>query len=174
MNDLKGLIRSIPDFPKPGIEFRDLTTLFLDAKGFRQTVEALASPFRNNGVDMVVGVESRGFILAAPVAISLGIGFVPIRKEGKLPGQTIGVAYTLEYGEDRLEIHSDALRKGMRVLLVDDLLATGGTMEAACKLVNHFGCEVVGCSFVVELTDLKGRDKLKPHPVYSVLSYEGD
>ncbi|MDH5751244.1 MAG: adenine phosphoribosyltransferase [Deltaproteobacteria bacterium] len=174
MDELKALIRTIPDFPKPGIEFRDLTTLFLDPTGLRKTVEALAAPYRNDSIDMVAGVESRGFILAAPIAIELGTGFVPVRKEGKLPGETVGVEYTLEYGEDHLEIHSDALKPGMRVLMVDDLLATGGTMEAAVKLVERMGCKVAACAFVVELVDLHGRKKLTSHRVDSLITFEGE
>jgi len=173
MDHLRALIRTIPDFPEPGIEFRDLTTLFLDAEGFRATVQALADQYRAAEIDMVLGVESRGFILAAPLAVALGTGFVPIRKPGKLPGETFGVEYTLEYGEDRLEIHKDALPLGARVLMVDDLLATGGTLEAACKLVERMGCEVVGCAVVVELVDLKGRERLKPHRVTNLIEFNG-
>lgn len=172
--DLKSLIRTIPDFPKPGIEFRDLTTLFLHGEGFRRTIGALAERYGNEKIDMICGVESRGFILGAPLAVQLGLGFVPIRKEGKLPGETIGVEYTLEYGEDRLEVHNDALQAGMNVLVVDDLLATGGTMEAACKLVEIMGARVGGCAFAVELVDLKGRDRLTGYDVYSLVSFEGD
>lgn len=174
MEHLKALIRTIPDFPSPGIQFRDLTTLFLHGEGFRETVRALADQHRNDAVDMVVGVESRGFILAAPLAVELGLGFVPVRKPGKLPGETLSVEYTLEYGADRLEMHSDALQAGMRVLMVDDLLATGGTMAAACRLVEQVGCTVAGCSFVVELPDLKGRDKLAGYDVRSLLAFEGE
>jgi adenine phosphoribosyltransferase len=174
MEQLKSLVRTIPDFPRPGIQFRDLTTLFLNAEGFQACVQAIAEPWRNQDIEMVVGVESRGFILAAPVALALGTGFVPIRKPGKLPGETFGVEYTLEYGEDRLEIHKDALGMGTRVLMVDDLLATGGTMEAACRLVERIGCEVAGCAFVVELADLHGRDRLQPHKITRVMAFEGE
>ena len=173
MDQLKGLIRTIPDFPSQGIAYRDLTTLFLDPAGFSRAVKAISDQYRNHEIDMVIGVESRGFILAAPVAIELNLGFVPVRKPGKLPGETFGVEYTLEYGEDRLEIHRDALPMGARVLIVDDLLATGGTMEAACKLVSRIGCEIVGCAFVVELTDLKGRDKLDGFNITNLVEFEG-
>ena len=174
MDEIKSLIRTIPDFPKDGIEFRDLTTLFLDAKGFERVVNVLAERHADEPFDMIVGVESRGFIIGAPLAVNMGKGFVPVRKPGKLPGATIGVEYKLEYGVDRLEMHADALAGGARVLMVDDLLATGGTMEAACKLVEQIGGEVVGCSFIVELPDLKGRDKLTRFPVHSLIEFEGD
>ena len=175
MEDLKSLIRTIPDFPKPGIEFRDITTLLLNPEGLRKTVAAIASEYKGEKLDMVCGVESRGFILGAPVALELGVGFVPVRKEGKLPGETHGVEYTLEYGEDRLEIHVDALKPGMRVLMVDDLLATGGTMEAACKLVEKIGCEIIGCAFVVELPDLHGRKRINPpHRITSLVEFNGE
>ena len=174
MQPFKSLIRTITDFPQPGIQFRDLTTLFLHAEGFKSAVGAITEQWQAKEIDMVVGVESRGFILAAPVALGLNKGFVPIRKPGKLPGETFGVEYTLEYGEDRLEIHKDALGIGARVLMVDDLLATGGTMEAACRLVERIGCEVVGCAFVVELIDLKGRDRLKQYPITNLVEFEGD
>jgi len=174
MNPFKSLIRTIPNFPQPGIQFRDLTTLFQNPQGFRDSVKALAEQWRHADIEMVVGVESRGFILAAPVALELGTGFVPIRKPGKLPGETFGVEYTLEYGENRLEIHRDALGMGTRVLMVDDLLATGGTMEAACRLVERLGCQVLGCAFVVELVDLKGRDRLSQYKLTNLVEYEGE
>ena len=173
MDKLKSLIRTIPDFPQPGVEFRDLTTLFSDPTGFKDAIGAIAAEYREQNIEMVVGVESRGFIMAAPLAVELGTGFVPIRKPGKLPGETYGVEYTLEYGQDRLEIHRDALGIGMRILMVDDLLATGGTMEAACKLVERIGCEVVGCAFVAELIDLKGREKLPNYPLFNLVTFEG-
>lgn len=174
MDELKSLIRAIPDFPKKGIEFRDLTTLFLDGPGFGRVVKLLAEKHADESFDMIAGVEARGFIIGAPLAFHMGKGFVTIRKPGKLPGATVSVEYKLEYGVDRLEVHTDSLEKGKRVLMVDDLLATGGTMEAACRLVEQIGGEVVGCSFVVELTDLKGRDKLTRYPVHSLFEYEGD
>ena len=174
MEHIKSLIRTIPDFPQPGIQYRDLTTLFLDPTGFRQSVEAMVAQWERTPIDMIVGVESRGFIIAAPMAMAMNLGFVPVRKPGKLPGETFGVEYTLEYGEDRLEIHRDALAMGARVLLVDDLLATGGTMEAACRLVERIGCEVVGCAFLVELPDLNGRRRLKQYKLTSLVAFEGD
>lgn len=174
MDEIKSLIRTIPDFPKAGIDFRDLTTLFLDGPGFGRVVNVLAEKHADEPFDMIAGVESRGFIIGAPLAINLGKGFVTVRKPGKLPGATISVEYDLEYGVDRLEVHADALEKGARVLMVDDLLATGGTMEAACRLVEQIGGEVVGCSFVVELPDLKGREKLTRFPVHSLIEFEGD
>ena len=174
MDHIKSLIRTIPNFPKPGIEFRDLTTLFLHPTGFQDVIDIMAKEFKNQKIDMLAGVESRGFILAAPLAVALGKGFVPVRKPGKLPGPKIGVEYTLEYGVDRLEIHTDALTKGMRVLVVDDLLATGGTMEAACRLIEQVGGEVAGCAFVVELVDLKGRNRLKNYPIYRMVEFEGE
>lgn len=174
MNDFKSLIRTIPDFPKAGIQFRDLTTLFLHPSGFQNSVRTMADAYRDQEIDMIAGVESRGFILGAPMALELGLGFVPVRKQGKLPGETHQVDYTLEYGEDRLEIHVDALKPGMRVLIVDDLLATGGTMEAACKLVEGVGCQIAGCAFLVELVDLNGRSKIHPHPITSLVEFDGE
>ena len=174
MKQIKSLIRTIPDFPKRGIEFRDLTTLFLHPEGFERTIDQLARQYSDHKIDMVVGIESRGFIVAAPLAVSMGKGFVPVRKPGKLPGASIGVEYQLEYGVDRLEIHADALQQGARVLMVDDLLATGGTMEAACKLVEKLGGEVVACAFVVELVDLNGRGRLHRYPVSALVEFEGD
>ncbi len=174
MDEIRALIRTIPDFPKRGIAFRDLTTLFLHPSGFGKVVEAMAKPFRDDSIDMVVGVESRGFIIGAPVALALATGFVPVRKPGKLPGETFAVEYTLEYGVDRLEIHSDALGPAQRVLMVDDLLATGGTMEAACRLVEQTGAEVAACSFVVELVDLKGRERIDRYPISNLFEFEGE
>ena len=174
MDHLKSLIRTIPDFPKPGIQFRDLTTLFQNPAGLRETVEALAAPYKTRNIDMVVGIESRGFILGAPIAMELGKGFVPVRKPGKLPGKTHGVDYTLEYGTDRLEIHADALERGARVLVVDDLLATGGTMEATCKLLDSLGCKVESCAVVVELVDLKGRQRLGGQDIFRLIEFEGE
>ena len=174
MDEIKTLIRTIPNFPKAGIEFRDLTTLFLDSIGFQRTISLLSDPYRDQKVDMIVAVESRGFIMGAPMAVELGVGFVPVRKPNKLPGARIGVEYQLEYGTDQLEIHTDALVKGARVLMVDDLLATGGTMEAACRLVEQVGGEVIGCAFVVELIDLKGREKLTKYPIHKLVEFEGD
>ena len=174
VQDLKKLIRTIPDFPNPGIMFRDLTTLFLHPEGFRDCVQEMAAAHRDVKIHMVVGIESRGFILAAPVAIELGVGFVPMRKPGKLPGEKLGVEYTLEYGTDRLEIHANALRPGMHVLIVDDLIATGGTIRAACNLVEQVGSTVAGVACLVELVDLKGRDHIAEYPYYHLIEFEGE
>jgi len=170
--DLQGLIRAIPDFPKQGIVYRDITTLLSDAQGLSRAVTAMAAPFRDSGIDVVIGIESRGFILGAPVALELGCGFVPIRKEGKLPSQTVRQEYALEYGEAAIEMHRDALQPGQRVLLVDDVLATGGTMVAACQLVAELGAEVAGICFLVELLGLKGRSRLGEHHIESIVAYD--
>lgn len=161
MENLKRLIRSIPDYPKPGIIFRDVTTLLRDAAGFEQAVVALAKPFEGEQIDAVAGIEARGFILGGAVADRLGCGFIPIRKKGKLPWKTIGQDYTLEYGVDAIEIHEDAIGQGERILIVDDLIATGGTAEAAVKLVRRSGGTVAGAAFIIDLPDLKGLAKLK-------------
>ncbi len=174
MDRIKALIRTIPDFPRQGVQFRDLTTLFLHGAGFRLVIDALAEQYADHPVDLIGGVESRGFVLAAPLAYRLGKGFVLIRKPGKLPGERVGVEYALEYGTDRLEIHVDAIPEGKRVLLVDDLLATGGTMEAACRLVEQVGGLVHGCAFVVELPELKGRDRLTKYPLFKLVDFAGD
>ena len=171
MDHLKSRIRHVPDFPKPGILFYDITTLLADPAGFRETIDALATPFLGQGIDRVVGIESRGFILAAAVADRLGAGFVPIRKPGKLPSTTIGESYALEYGTDALEIHDDALGPGHRVLLLDDVLATGGTARAAVNLVQRLGSTLHAAAFLIELDFLKGRDKLAGTTVSSVLHY---
>jgi adenine phosphoribosyltransferase len=168
---LKMMIRHVPDFPKPGILFYDITTLLRDPAGFRLAVEAVASPYHGQAVDLVVGVESRGFILGAAVADRLGVGFVPVRKPGKLPSKTIRATYSLEYGTDSLEIHSDAVDRGQRVLIVDDLLATGGTARATADLVRQLGGFVVGVAFLIELADLKGRSRLAGEALHVVLTY---
>lgn len=171
MENLKTKIRHVPDFPKPGILFYDITTLLSDRQGFRDTVDALAAPYRDQRIEQVVGIESRGFILGAAVAGLLGSGFVPIRKPGKLPSKAFREDYALEYGTDGLEIHEDAVTRGQRVLVVDDVLATGGTAKAAASLVRRLGAELVGLSFLIELNVLHGRDKLAGDEVYSVLQY---
>ncbi len=158
---VRDYIRTIVDFPKEGILFRDVTTLFADARGFRMAIDQLLSPYAGQRIDKVAGLEARGFILGGAVAHQLSTGFVPIRKKGKLPGPTIAQDYALEYGEAVMEIHDDALQPGERVLIVDDLLATGGTCEAGIKLIERLGAEVVGCAFVVDLPDLGGRRKLE-------------
>lgn len=170
--DLQSLIRAIPDFPKPGIVFRDITTLLGDPAGLRCGVEAMAAPFREAGVEAVVGIESRGFILGAPIALELNCGFVPIRKEGKLPADTLRQAYALEYGEAVIEVHRDAVASGQRVLLVDDVLATGGTMAAACELMGELGAQIVGLCFLVELLGLDGRRGLSDYRIESIVSYD--
>jgi adenine phosphoribosyltransferase len=171
METLKAKIRHVPDFPKPGILFYDITTLLNDAQGFRDMIDALAAPYADRGVEQVVGIESRGFILGAAVANALNAGFVPIRKPGKLPSKTHREDYALEYGTDCLEIHCDAFASGQKVLLVDDVLATGGTAKAASGLVRRVGGELIGISFLIELSFLNGRAKLTDERVYSVLQY---
>jgi len=170
--DLKQKIRTIPDFPEPGILFRDITTLLSDAEALNETIERFAEHYKNEKIDVVVGVESRGFIIGTPLAIRMGLGFIPIRKAGKLPGPTHGVDYDLEYGKDRVEVHQDAIPEGSHVLLVDDLIATGGTIEGSAKLVKKVGGLIVGYAFVIELTDLKGRERLQ-EPVFSLIEFEG-
>ena len=171
VEDLKAAIREIPDWPKKGILFYDVTTLLKKPRCFEQTVDALIEPYKGKHVDMVVGMEARGFIFAPPVAYGLKAGFIPVRKPGKLPSATFKASYALEYGTDSLEIHQDAIEPGQRVLIVDDLIATGGTAKAVAELVEKMGGIVVGLSFVVELTFLKGRDKLAKYDVNSILRY---
>lgn len=174
INQVKDKIRSIPDFPKPGILFRDITTALKDAETLKQMIDFICDNFQGEKIDYIVGLESRGFIFGMPIAYKLDAGFIPIRKPNKLPGKTLKEAYTLEYGIDSLEIHEDALQPGDKVLIIDDLLATGGTCAAACNLVTRTGAEIIGCAFVIELVDLKGRDKLpKDTKVLSMVEYEG-
>lgn len=161
MNTVRDYIRTIVDFPHEGILFRDVTTLFADPRGFRMAVDQMLHPYAGMQIDKVVGLEARGFILGGAIAHQLTLGFVPIRKKGKLPGATLSQAYTLEYGEAVMEVHDDAIQPGERVLLVDDLLATGGTAEAGIKLIERLGAEIVGCSFIVDLPELGGRQKLE-------------
>jgi adenine phosphoribosyltransferase len=165
LSDLKALIRTIPDYPKPGIMFRDVTTLLGDAQGFKAAIAQMAEPFRTQPVDAVAGIEARGFILGGAIADRLGCGFVPIRKKGKLPWKTIGQEYTLEYGVDVIEMHEDAIGKDERILIVDDLIATGGTAEAAVKLVRRSGGTIVGATFIIDLPDLGGAKLLKSHGI---------
>jgi adenine phosphoribosyltransferase len=172
--DLKAAIRSIPDFPKPGIMFRDITTLLADPAAFKEAVRRMAAPYKKGDVDVVVGAESRGFIFAAPIALALGAAMVPVRKKGKLPGKTASVTYALEYGTDTLEMHVDGMKPGARVLMVDDLLATGGTMAAACEMVTKAGGRIVGVEFLIELSFLPGRKKLADYPVRSQIVYENE
>lgn len=168
---LHRLIRDIPDFPKPGILFKDITPLLADPSGLALAVEFMANPFRTQNVDIVVGAESRGFIFGTAIAQSLSCGFVPVRKPGKLPSERKSITYALEYGTDTLEIHQDAIQPGQRVLMVDDLLATGGTMRACCDLVEGLGATIIGIAVLIELEFLNGREKLKPHEVSAVLRY---
>ena len=169
--DLKQFIRDIPDFPKPGILFRDITPLLGDAAALRESVRRLADPYREQGIEQVVAAEARGFIFAAPMAIELGAGFVPVRKPGKLPFSRHSFKYDLEYGSDTLEMHVDGVRSGSRVLVVDDLLATGGTVGACVKLLEKTGADIVACAFAIELVALGGAKTLAPHPVFSLLQY---
>jgi adenine phosphoribosyltransferase len=171
MDTLKARIRTVPDFPKPGILFYDITTLLGDPAGFRTTIDALSAPYKGQGISLVVGIESRGFILAAAVADRLGAGFCPIRKPGKLPAKTIKEAFSLEYGTDAIEIHEDAIQPGQRVLIVDDVLATGGTARAAVRLVRRLGGDLHGVAFLIELLALHGRAQLEGEKVRSVLQY---
>jgi adenine phosphoribosyltransferase len=174
--DIKQLIRTIPDHPKPGVQFRDITTLLLDPAGIRAAVEQLAAPFADSRVQKVAGVEARGFIFGLAVAMQLDVGFVPIRKPGKLPWETVGEDYELEYGTDRVEVHRDAIRPGESVLLVDDLIATGGTAAAAIRVIERVGGRVDACAFVIELPELGGRRRLETNGrrVLSICSFEGE
>ncbi len=172
MDHLKILIREVPDFPKAGINFYDITTLLKDADGLKQTIDALAAEYEGEQIDTVIGVESRGFIFAAPLAYHLGAGFVPVRKPKKLPAECVSVSYDLEYGQDTLEMHKDAVGEGHRVLIVDDLLATGGTAKAVVDLVERLGGNIVGLLFVVELDFLNGRAKFDGYNVQSLINYD--
>lgn len=171
MLDLREYIRDIPDFPKPGILFRDITPLLANAKALGQAVRQLAEPYYGQEIDAVVAVEARGFIFGAAVAREIGCGFVPIRKKGKLPFETTSITYGLEYGTDTIEMHIDALEKGGKVLMIDDLLATGGTMAASCALVEKMGADIVGLTFLIELLGLGGRERLSGYPIQSVIQY---
>jgi adenine phosphoribosyltransferase len=168
---LKDYIRDVPGFPKPGILFRDITPLLADKRALKETINLLSSKFKNKKIEVVVAAEARGFILGGAVAHKLNAGFAPVRKKGKLPWETYSADYSLEYGVDSLEIHKDAFKPGARVLILDDLLATGGTVKAIIDLVKQLGGEVIGICFLIELTDLRGRQKLKGYPVYSLIKY---
>ena len=176
MKTVEDYIRTIPDFPHEGIMFRDVTTLFSDPRGFRIAIDQLLHPYAGQPINKVVGLEARGFILGGAIAHQLSLGFIPIRKKGKLPGKTIEQDYTLEYGKATMEVHDDALQPGEKVLLVDDLLATGGTAEAGIKLIERMGAEVIGCAFVIDLPDLGGRARLEGlgMDVHALCSFEGD
>ena len=173
---IESLIRSIPDYPKKGVIFRDITTLLQDPSGFRRAVDELVQPFAGSNVHCVAGIEARGFILGGAVAHQLSTGFIPIRKKGKLPFDTIGQEYELEYGTDEVEIHTDAVNRGDQILLIDDLIATGGTACASVELIRHAGGEVMGCSFIVDLPDLGGRERLAKMdiPILTLCEFEGD
>ncbi len=175
VTDLKAAIRSIPDYPKPGIVFRDITTLLGDARAFRRAVDELVHPYAGGRIDKVVGIEARGFILGGAIAHQLSAGFVPIRKKGKLPHETVRIAYSLEYGVDEMEVHTDAIGTGERVILVDDLIATGGTAVAASRLLRQIGADIVAACFIIDLPDLGGADKLRDIgvPVRSLMAFEG-
>ena len=174
MDLIKSKIRTIPNFPKAGIMFRDITTLLADAKGFGEVINNLVAKYKNVDIDYVAGIESRGFIIGGALAKELGVGFIPIRKKGKLPAKVISEEYALEYGTDTIEIHEDALKKGDKVLLIDDLIATGGTALAAVKLIEKVGGEVVSCAFVIDLPELGGKAKLAPQDVYTIVEFEGE
>jgi adenine phosphoribosyltransferase len=171
VESLRAEIREVPGFPKPGILFYDITTLIKKPSAFKEAIDLMVEPFKDSKVDVVVGMESRGFIFSAPMAIALGAGFVPVRKLGKLPGETISVEYALEYGTNTLEIHKDAIGAGQRVLVVDDLLATGGTVLGTIELIRQLKAEIVGLSFLVELLFLKGRDRLSEYDIHSIVQY---
>ncbi len=174
-DEIKSLIRTIPDHPKPGILFRDITTLLADRAGFAAAIAALVAPYRGEKIDFVAGIEARGFIVGGAVALALGLGFVPIRKKGKLPARTVSQEYALEYGVDIIEMHADAVKPGERGLLVDDLIATGGTAIAALDLLRRVGAEVVAAAFIVDLPELGGAEKLARHacPVHTLVTFEG-
>lgn len=172
--NLKEHVRNVPDFPKPGIMFRDITPLLSHPRAFRETIGRMADHFRGRNITAIAAAEARGFIFAAPLALELNVGFVPVRKPGKLPFDTQAFHYELEYGTDSLEIHTDAFKKGDQVLLVDDLLATGGTINACARLAENSGAVIAGCAFAIELTFLRGRDKLPGYDVFSVIEYDGE
>jgi adenine phosphoribosyltransferase len=171
MADLKSLIREVPDFPKPGINFYDITTLLKNADGLRAVLDTMIARYKGAAIDQVVGIEARGYIFAPAVAYALGVGFVPVRKPGKLPSKTVDVEYALEYGTDRLQMHADAVTTGQNVLIIDDVLATGGTAAAVARLVEGQGAKVAGFGFVIELDFLPGRQKLAGYDIYSMLHY---
>lgn len=175
LTDLKSLVRTIPDYPKPGIMFRDVTTLFADPQGFKAAIAQIAEPFRTEPVDAVAGIEARGFILGGAVADRLGCAFIPIRKKGKLPWKTHGQDYELEYGVDTIEIHQDAIKEGERILIVDDLIATGGTAEAAARLIKRCGGEIIGAAFAIDLPELGGVKRLQAEGVesHALMAFEG-
>ena len=172
--DLKAKVRTIPDWPKKGIMFRDITTLLKDPEGFQEVIKRFVDHYQDQNIDVVAGIESRGFIIGGALAHELNIGFVPIRKKGKLPAEIEGIDYDLEYGTDRIEIHKDAITAGQNVLLIDDLIATGGTAFASCKLIEKIGGKIAGCGFIIDLPDLKGKEKIKQYPFFTLIEFEGE
>tara|TARA_R110001583_G_scaffold194802_2_gene367106 strand:+ start:9508 stop:10131 length:624 start_codon:yes stop_codon:yes gene_type:complete len=173
---IKSLIRTIPDYPKKGIMFRDITTLFADAEGLREVIDSIAGEFQDKNIDVIAGIEARGFIIGPAVALALGVGFVPIRKRGKLPAETVEVEYELEYGSDVIEMHIDAIKPGQRVLVMDDLIATGGTALAALDLIEKAGGETIGCAFIIDLPDIGGAQRIRDRgvDVFHLVEFEGD
>ncbi|MEI6631653.1 MAG: adenine phosphoribosyltransferase [bacterium] len=171
---LDSYVRSIPDFPKPGILFRDITTLLQNKTAFKEAIALLVKKYKNKKIDLVVAVEARGFIVGGAVAQGIGAGFIPVRKKGKLPWKTKSVTYELEYGTDTLEMHQDAVKPGDKVLIIDDLLATGGTVRAVTELLEQNKAKIMGIAFLIELVDLKGKDKLKGYPIYSLIKFSGE
>ena len=172
--DLKGSIRSIPGWPIEGVIFRDLTTLMQNPKAYRYTCDVFFNRYKNMKIDKVIGIDARGFVFGAVLAYQLNVGFVPVRKKGKLPYKTVSAPYTLEYGENTVEMHADAIAKGEKVVIIDDLIATGGTIEAAVKLVKKLGGEILECGFIVELPELKGREKIKDQKIFTMCQFEGE
>jgi len=172
--DLKGSIRSIPDWPIKGVIFRDLTTLMQDPEAYRNACDVFYNRYQNMNIDKVVGIDARGFVFGAVLAYQLNVGFVPVRKKGKLPYKTISEQYTLEYGKNTVEMHEDAINAGEKIVIVDDLIATGGTIEAAVKLVKKLGGDILECAFIVELPDLKGREKIKDQKIFTICEFEGE
>ena len=172
--DLAACIRDIPDFPKEGILFKDITTLLKDAAAFKESIDQFTAKYKDKAIDVVIGVESRGFIFGAVLAYKLNVGFIPVRKKGKLPYKTIGAAYTLEYGDNEVEMHEDAIEKGEKIIIVDDLIATGGTIAAAAKLVEKLGGEILELAFIIELPDLHGREKIEGYKIFTLTEFEGE
>lgn len=172
--DLKSKIRTVPHWPIEGVMFRDITTLLQDGPAFKEAIDSLYDRYKSMKIDVVAGIESRGFIFGAVLAYKLGVGFVPIRKPGKLPSKTISQEYTLEYGTNKIEVHADAIKKGQRVLVIDDLIATGGTVNAAVKLIERLGGIIVECAFLIGLPSLKGHEKLKGHKLFTMMEFEGE
>ncbi len=172
--DLKTSIRSIPDWPIEGVIFRDLTTLMQNPEAYRNACDVFYNRYKNMNIDKVVGIDARGFVFGAVLAYQLNVGFIPVRKKGKLPHNTVSAQYTLEYGKNTVEMHADAIAKGEKVVIIDDLIATGGTIEAAVKLVKQLGGDILECGFIVELPDLKGRDKIKDQNIFTICDFEGE